>query len=74
MNVDNKKSIKISTAELSATLGWNYEDTKAVRKRKSPKRRYSILMEAEKKIINAKEELMKAIQEEANEIANQNTN
>lgn len=70
MNVANKKLIKITTAELSATLGWNYEDTKAVRNRKSPKARYQKLVEAEKKIISAKEDLIKAIQEEANEKSN----
>ena len=70
MKVSNKKLIKITTAELAATLGWNYEDTKAVRNRKSPKRRYNILLEAEQKIISAKEELIKAIQEEVNEKSN----
>lgn len=70
MNADNKKMIKITTAELAATLGWNYEDTQKVKGRKSPKARYKVLLDAEQKIIAAKEELRKAIQQEANERLN----
>ncbi|MFW2137140.1 hypothetical protein ACK2M7_12815 [Chryseobacterium sp. TY4] len=65
---------KITTAELAATLGWNYEDTQKVKSRKSPKARYEVLLEAESKIIAAKEELRKAIQQEANERLTENTN
>lgn len=54
--------IKITIQEVANTLGWNYEDARAVRNRKSPQKRYKTYIACEQKLIQAKKKLMQEFQ------------
>lgn len=53
MNIKNQE-IKITVGEIAKTLGWTYTTTDSIRRRKSPKPRYEIYLQCEKKLREAK--------------------
>lgn len=56
------KTIRITIREVANTLGWNYEDARAVKLRQSPKERYKTYTACEQKLIQAKQKLMQEFQ------------
>ena len=53
MNIKNQE-IKITVGEIAKTLGWACTTTDSIRRRKSPKPRYEIYLQCEKKLREAK--------------------
>lgn len=66
MKTNKRKPFKISTKELSETLNWDYEDTRSVRNRKAPLKRYEILLKVEQELIDLKNDMKNKIQEKLN--------
>ena len=56
-----KENIKVLTSEIARTLGWSYTTAHSIRERKSPKDRYEIYLNCEKKLRKAKEEISKEL-------------
>ncbi|MGC4130177.1 MAG: hypothetical protein QM564_11615 [Bergeyella sp.] len=55
--MNTKEKFKIKTSEVAQALGWNYTTTDSIRRRKSPVKRYEKYLEAEKKLIEAKQKI-----------------
>lgn len=60
MNTENQE-IKITVSEIAKTLGWNYTTADMIRRRKSPKPRYEVYLECEKKLRKVKEQIRKEL-------------
>lgn len=60
----NNKEIVITTSEVAKMLGWKWNTANSIRKRKSPKSRYNTYLECEKKLREAKINLIKQFKEQ----------
>lgn len=62
MKTAEKKVTKVTIREVAETLGWHYEDARAVAKRKRPADRYQTYCECEQKLMQAKQQLQEQFQ------------
>lgn len=60
MSTNNEK-IKIKVSEVASVLGWKYSTAASIVERKSPKLKYQTYLDCEKKLIEAKEQVINKI-------------
>ena len=56
---------KIKTSEVAEALGWTYTTANSIKSRKSPKARYEMYLECEKRLREAKEKINKELSNQA---------